>query len=372
MCVFNIQDYGGIINHAEHLIWGLRQLGHRVTLVRMDDTDVIRKSTVSRELERETFSGLPLDQRWGWAFPPENRVPMQTVNWRKYTSPYDLVIWEVPVPAKQDETYFRKLYGISVPQVAFIHDGNAVKMYPHIAKLKNKIDLFACVHPCAYGNMQSLGVSNCNVIPNPQVLWTGRMEKAGSRPPNVVSFQTFKAWKRVDELVRAVPYISAGKVTIGGGGIEYYYMTSDSKRKAKYGDIWEKAVASGMNYIGYVGERERDSVLRESRFLVDASWSNTYAVYGSHFNRVMVDAIIRGVVPILRDKAMQGNGYFRPGKHYVEVPHNATAKEFAGIINDCMTLPDAVRDKMIRSGQKVVRNNFEARKVASELLDCIR
>jgi hypothetical protein len=35
--------------------------------------------------------------------------------------------------------------------------------------------------------------------------------------------------------------------------------------------------------------------------LIDASWSDTYAEYGAHFNRVAIDGLICGAVPIMRD-----------------------------------------------------------------------
>src|SRR5690606_18658851 len=100
----------------------------------------------------------------------------------------------------------------------------------------------------------------------------------------------------VDELVRAVPKIK-GTVLLAGGGIEYHYMTSLTKRKPKYGKIWENAIQHGMNFLGYITEDERDKFLRSSKLLIDPSWSHYYAQYGSHFNRTFVDAIIMGCMP---------------------------------------------------------------------------
>ncbi len=373
MCIFDIQDLGGIINHAEHLIYGLKHMRHEVTLVRIEDKTKVVDSSCSRDLQHNTFSGIPLDQRAGWKFPLENRIPIRSTNWKKYTSKYDLVLWEVPVPPKQDMSLFKKLYNIPVAQIVFVHDGNAVKMYPHIKRIADKVEYFACVHPCALGNMTALGIDNIELILNPQALWKGRMNKPNweERVKRVCSFQTFKAWKRVEDLVKAVPYINADYIVLGGGGIEYYYMTSKTKCKSKYRGIWDKALESGMWYVGYTSEQKRDVIMQDSRLLIDTSWSKGYAKYGSHFNRVMVDGIIQGCIPVVRDLAMEGVTPFKWLKHYLEIPYDASAKKFAGLIDCDLRLDSNTANKMIRSAQAVVRKEFDAIKIARKLLDSV-
>ena len=375
MCLFNIQDLGGIINHAEHLIHGLKALGHEVTLVRLED----RRKLVNSSSKRETqtgFSGIPYDQRAGWVFPMQNRVAVHSVNWKQYVKPYDLILWEVPVPPKGWEDY-DFLYRVRKPQIAFIHDGNAVKMYPHIMKYANRFEYFACVHPCALGNMQALGAKNTRLVVNPQAHVQQRFRSHSKRPKSVYSLQTFKAWKHVDEFVAAIPHLNVVKhTTLSGGGIEYYYMTSKDKRKPKYGTIWEDAIKNGMHYTGYVSETERDQIMQRNRFLLDTSYSKTYAQYGSHFNRVMVDGIINGCVPILRDWAMTGNGIFKPEQHYLEIPvmnEVATSKLDAVDFADYLDyFADAYSERtlrhMIMDAQSVVLRKFDSKVVARRLL----
>jgi hypothetical protein len=61
--------------------------------------------------------------------------------------------------------------------------------------------------------------------------------------------QVFKAWKRVDTLIRAIPHLKTKEPKrVGGAGIEYRYMTSQEKCKPKYFDaagdrIWDKSPA---------------------------------------------------------------------------------------------------------------------------------
>jgi len=101
----------------------------------------------------------------------------------------------------------------------------------------------------------------------------------------------------VDDLVRAIPYMQPNhRKIVCGGGIEYHYMTSKTKCKAEYLDelgtpIWDEALASGMEYMGYVDTQERDSILSKVKLLIDPSWSHSYSKLGAHFNRVMVEAM---------------------------------------------------------------------------------
>jgi len=370
ICLPAIQDYGGIINHAEHLIHGLNYIGHDVDFVKIENKEKITKSSVSRPLFHNTFSGIPLDQKVGWAFPPENRVPIRSVNWKSYTSKYDLVIWEFPAPSKGYEDVMEKMYNIKTPQIMFVHDGNMERMYPRIAKFKDKFEFFACVHPCALGNAEAMSIENRRLIVNPQALGRRMVNYTvyRKRGRTVCSFQTFKGWKRVDEFIRAIPMLSAKHVTVGGGGIEYHYMTSKNKRKEKYGRIWEHACSAGMKYIGYVSESERDDVLKSSRLLIDASWSKRYSQYGSHFNRVMVDAIIKGCIPVLRDLAMVDNGIFKPEINYIEIPYDCSTEEFAGIVDKALSMNFIMCRDMIKWSQKIIKKKFDSRVVAKRLL----
>lgn len=361
---FEIADPGGIINHTEHLIHGLKSLGHEPILRKLENKEVVRGVASRRTLDTG-FSGIRFEQKQGWVFTKEDKIPFLGVNWRRYTSQFDLVIWEVPIPPSKQEFNLQRLYDIRVPQIMFIHDGNAVKLYPEVAKLAKKIDLLACVHPCALGNVHALGIRNAKLVVNPQANIEERLTKPSSRGRTYCSFQTFKAWKRVHELVAAAPLID-GHFILGGGGIEYYYMTSQTKRKPQYGDIWERALESGMEYTGYVPESVRDEIMKNCSFVVDPSWSNTYARYGSHFNRVMVDGIVQGCVPVLRDKFMEGNGIFEEDVHYKTFPHDATKEELAASMNAIMASP--FRKRMVQETQKLVAQTFDSRKVARELL----
>src|SRR5574337_511595 len=93
-----MQDLGGIINHSEHLTWGLKQNGHSVDFVRLENKKACHESVTRRPTEKSPYSGMNLDQKVGWVFPVSQRFPFLSGKWKQFTQQYDLVIWETPVP----------------------------------------------------------------------------------------------------------------------------------------------------------------------------------------------------------------------------------------------------------------------------------
>ena len=66
-------DLGGIINHTEQLIGGLKDLGHHVDLLELVYSDYGQSQKKSGEFEIGP-SGIPFSQGKGWQFPKENRL----------------------------------------------------------------------------------------------------------------------------------------------------------------------------------------------------------------------------------------------------------------------------------------------------------
>jgi glycosyltransferase involved in cell wall biosynthesis len=221
-------------------------------------------------------------------------------------------------------------------------------------------------HDCAYNSINM--TEGVYLIPNPQI---NRFKKINfdGRSNSVFSLQTFKRWKRVDDLVRAVPYIE-GDVFLAGGGIEYYYMTSTDKMKKEYKGIWNNALQNGMAYLGYLPEKQRDEYLQKCKLLVDPSWSKSYGALGSHFNRTFVDAIIAGCMPAGRDLLMDENSFF-PKDLYVTIPYNATPEEFGEIVNSALNMHKSVYTKRVANLQTIVADQFDSVKVAQRYIDLV-
>lgn len=349
---FQIQDWGGIINYTEYLARGIKAAGHEVDSVMFKNKGV---TGVPKTKDRSGIQGweygeglgLWMHQKSGWDGMYQLNYVTDVMDGENWAADYDLVIYIVPVPTcskstKEDDNWMKLFENCGARQIAIIHDGNMQKLYPHILKVSDRLDGVVCVHDASFHSCSVLPVRR-TFIPNPHEFdnfaeFTG----ISDREDGFVSLQTFKRWKRVDDLIRAIPHMDEfhDKV-ICGGGIEYHYMTSETKCKAEYHDefgnrIWDNALEAGMEFKGYVTTVQRDEMLSKYKLLIDPSWSLKYSELGAHFNRVMVEAMSLGCVPVCTDLGMKNSLIFEANKHYIEVPYNSTPQEYAAIIDNAI------------------------------------
>lgn len=349
VALHQVMDLGGIINHTEQLIGGLKDLGHTVHLKQF----VYADNAHDQRREGDFMigpSGIPHHQGKGWNFTKMQRVAYKTragvSTAKQILSGYDLVIWTVPVPSKnkdnQGNSVWPELYDLpkSVKQVAFVHDGNIRHGAPHILAIAHHLSGLACVHGCALNGSSFIEVPRALIL-NPQENPIRDNLNWLDKKPGFVNMQTFKAWKHAHELIQAIAYMPKKREgelrEVAGKGIEYQYMTSEDKCKEEYfhGKIqmfgqsdnawfsydkfWDAALENGMVHHDYWNTREVEAWLTSARVLVDPSWSRKYAAIGGHWNRVVVDAMIHGVVPVATEMGM-GSEIFEPGVHYIPIP----------------------------------------------------
>jgi hypothetical protein len=176
---------------------------------------------------------------------------------------------------------------------------------------------------------------------------------------------------------------------VAGGGIEYRYMTSKEKCKEKYfvsreldphisehfiGEkIWDVALLHRMEWLGYIHPEEVDQRMKTLRCVIDPSWSKNYAKIGDHFNRVVVDGIMRGLIPIARNLGistnLEGEGeVFTPNKNYVMVPFDAKPKEFGEIVENTINLSSYQATEYYENNLELLPL-FERKKIAQEYID---
>jgi len=80
LILYPINDYGGIISHVEDLAWGLRELGHTVSLHSLHWQDSVNNPMYSgKELRKRGWAhgafGV-VSQQVGWnLFPWKNKLP---------------------------------------------------------------------------------------------------------------------------------------------------------------------------------------------------------------------------------------------------------------------------------------------------------
>jgi hypothetical protein len=393
MHVFN--NFGGILNHNEQLIAGLKDLGHSVTFAYLKTTKKPEYNTLSGTLpdgyEIGVGTGLPVHQGNGYISPYYSIVNAESVaKFVKDANEHDIVIWQSifgfkSAATEKDKTWLPMIEKVTAKQIAVIHDGNLKKLYSWIHRFATHLAGLACVHPAAMRQADFMPVPR-NMILNPQDVSEVEAVPFTKRTNQLLAPQTFKRWKRVDDLVAAVPYIDGG-VIIAGDGMERAYMASEEKCKPEYyctkefdpdatedrlgKRIWQNALDSGkMEYLGFITGKSRDKILNKSKFLLDPSWSLTY---GEHFNRSIVDAMRVGCVPIARNFGIsdniRGSGtLFKPGQNYFMIPHDATPKQFGELVNDYFAISSELYNDIARNNKKVIQN-FDRTKIAQQFIN---
>ena len=377
-------DLGGIINHTEQLIGGLQDLGHTVHLKEF----VWANRAPDLRKEGDFIlgpSGIPHHQGKGWLFKTRERVPYRgpgnLAGAKQILEKYDIVIWTVPVPSKNRNNLgnhdWPELYNLPerVKQIAFMHDGNAKKGNAHILAIQDRLSGLACVHPCALNGSEFTSIPRALVL-NPQQDPVRAVYRWEDKKPGFINMQTFKAWKHAHELIGAIRFMPKKGDDelreVAGKGIEYQYLTSEDKCKDAYfhddGEkFWDAAVDNGMTHHDYWNVDEVDMWLKQARVLVDPSWSNNYSKVGGHFNRVVVDAMIRGCVPVAREMGM-GNELFKAGQHYVAVPQEASLEEYAEIVIDAGNMSSA-QAKQYRDENSAILPLFDRKNIARQVID---
>jgi glycosyltransferase involved in cell wall biosynthesis len=384
IAIYDCMDLGGIINHTEHLAAGFREIGHDVDFLQILYKDGAARSQRDALGAQRLGTGVPYRQGAGWTFPADNRVTYwrdSTKRARQKLGEYDIVIWTVPVPPKNKPNLgndvWPELYDLSdVKQIAISHDGNAARGYPHLLHVAEKLAGLACVHPCAMNTCEFLPIPRAMIV-NPQQSPLERKSRHwDDRHHGFINAQTFKAWKHAHELIGAIRYMSEPQPQerryVIGKGIEYQYLTSQDKCKPQYfhadGErFWDSAEANGMEHHDYVDEQSLMHLMGGTRAVVDPSWSDRYAKKGGHFNRVLVEAMMNGCVPVARLKGV-GDDFFKPNEDYIAIPEDADLQQYAEFVEQAGHASEKFRDAMEYNYRPKLAK-FDRRRVAQDFID---
>ena len=395
MHTFN--NFGGIINHAEHLLAGLKELGHEVTFAYLKPNKQVKSveipTTLKEGYEIGVGSGYPVHQGDGWIAPYYSyKVKESIEQFIRDANTHDIVIWESIFGFKnkdteQDLNWLPMIEKITAKQIPIIHDANLKKLYPWIVLFEKHFSGVACVHPAAYESADFLNVPRALIL-NPQDIdGVPATPPFSGRENKILSIQTFKRWKRVDDLIRAVPYMPEVKTLVGGYGIEAAYMMSKDKCKEEYfatkdydpdvtaeregKRIWENAENSGnFEYLGFISGGKRDEILATSKFLVDPSWSNTF---GEHFNRVVIDAMRIGTVPIAINFGVSNNEegmgvVLKAGVNYCMIKKSSTPKEYGQAITNFCNMSEADYRQIQLNNYELIKQ-FDRKVIAQHYID---
>ena len=397
MVMHTFNNFGGIINHCEHLMAGLKELGHDVNFAYLKGTKTVRPVEISKELkdgwEIGVGSGYPVHQGDGWIAPYYSYKVKESID--KFVddaNKHDIVIWQSIFGFKNKDTekykdWLPMVENVKSKQIVIIHDANLKKLYPWISLFEKHFTGLACVHPAAYESADFMSTPRALIL-NPQdIAGVPPTPQFAGRENKILSIQTFKRWKRVDDLIRAVPYMKNVKTLVGGYGIEAAYMMSKDKCKEEYfattqydpdvtsdregKRIWENAENSGkFEYLGFISGAKRDEILKTSKFLVDPSWSNTF---GEHFNRVVVDSMRIGTVPIAVNFGVsnneEGNGVvLKAGVNYCMLKKSYTPKQYGEAIAEYCDMPESEYMRIVQNNYELIQQ-FDRKHIAQHYLD---
>lgn len=372
--IYLINNYGGITTYVEELTKGFRELGHTVDLVLLGPS--VRKPykrihTVTPGSWPSVFDGLSVNPDTGWG-----GVTVVSANlvseWKERAEQYDLIVWIIPVPSYSSLSAmpdWRKLYKLSVPQVAIIHDGNFRYLYPHLNAVAPQLNGVACVHGAAYGSA-ALYNGSYALIPNPHPSPTEYTDLPWEEKKKIVTcVHMWKGWKHMDDAVRSAPYLQTAKLILGGDGIERRYLTSETKAPPKYAGLWSAMMESGnAKYLGIITNKRLTSIYSKGRIMYDPSFSKNYNRLGSHFNRSIFEAYNAGSVPLCVKENMQLPGIFKPGVSHLEIPFDISPKRRAKAFDAAVNISEDQANTILDYGRNLIKTQFNRKKIAKDLI----
>jgi len=389
MVMYPLDNLGGIVSNVENGLWGLKECGHDVDffLFAWQGKFMKPKFTDEELIARNDgwYNGFccAVHQWHGWNFPLDRKIAYKgkenLERAKSILKKYDFVIWQIPVPTRQKvnqgNTDWIELYKANDRNIIYSHDAHMIKNYPYLYEVKDYLCGMVGVNLASYNSLKIAGVPRIMIFSSHDLslLKIAKPYDWHTREKGFLAPQTFKGWKHVEDIIRAIPYMGGYKKFIAGGGREQAYMVSKDKAKPEYIcdrkydpdlpkklhkgiSIWERAEMHGMEYLGFISPRKRNFMLKRLKTLIDPSWNLNFAKHGDHFNRTFIDAIKNGALPIGRNFGIstnkEGKGFFfKPEENYIMIPHDATPKEFAELTDYAQNLSKGkVRD--------ILKNNY--------------
>lgn len=430
---FAIAKYGGIVEWVAGMLKAFKSLGHEVDVAQMTPSSTtqsaydkkvkefesgehqrkIKFHSQAGGYEKDTTVGYWRNNYYGYFLPPSNRIGVYEKNavqrWKDLVKDVDIIIWNF-MPTKSSAwdkkgvkfDFWHEFFDLpsNIKQVFVSHDAYFNVRASNISALKDKILFIACAHLAAYQCCSEIGIPR-SLLLNPRYLDDNAkmpVKLMNKRKQDFFAAHMFKSMKHMEELIAAIPYLQKGEddrfaVRIAGTGIEYNYMTSETKTKSNYMcslkrdpdlpkkldgkiSLWNRAVKFGMEYMGQMSGSDVLQTLQNTKFAIDPSWAEHYAQYcRTHINGFIIEAMLNGAYPVLRD--YRGLSKTKDEEIYdplfeniraIIIPWDATPKQFGMALKKAMTMSPKKFLKDTQHNFQVVMELFNSKKNALEIM----
>lgn len=394
-------DLGGIYTSTENLLQGFREAGHKATFAMLRPTRSPPRDMMGYAPRPGSYvgqgTGYHLHSQYGWQGPYYSLGDQDSLrSLVELGNEHDCVVWGAMFGLRNKVTegntdWVRLFRDIKKPHVGMIRDDHLQDRYPWVSVLERWIVGWACVQRSSFDSCAGLVRPRAIIYSGHDVRPTkDKVPVLKDRTNQLLMVHTFKSWKRGDRLVAAVPHLRHSRVVLGGQGIEYFYMASKTKCKARYYctpqsdpnakkgmlkmPIWRNAMLYGnMKHLGNLTAEQRTLAMRHCRFFVDLSWRQGST---GQINRTIVEAIQQGCVPIVIPRFLTGDDagageLFQSGVHFLPAPKpdGCSPLALAQHLDYCVTsMPDKDYTKMQQAGLKLIQR-FDRRVAAQQLVD---
>lgn len=430
---FAIAKYGGIVEWVAGMLKAFKSLGHEVDVAQLTPSSTTQ-STYDKKVkefesgehqrkikfhsqaggyEKDITVGYWRNNYYGYFLPPSNRIGVYEKNavqrWKDLVKDVDIIIWNF-MPTKSSAwdkkgvkfDFWHEFFDLpsNKKQVFVSHDAYFNVRASNISALKDKILFIACAHLAAYQCCSEIGIPR-SLLLNPRYLDDNAkmpVKLMNKRKQDFFAAHMFKSMKHMEELIAAIPYLQKGEderfaVRIAGTGIEYNYMTSETKTKSNYMcsmkrdpdlpkkldgkiSLWNRATKYGMEYMGQMSGSDVLQTLQNTKFAIDPSWAEHYAQYcRTHINGFIIEAMLNGAYPVLRD--YRGLTKTKDEEIYdplfeniraIIIPWDATPKQFGLILKKAMSMSPKKFLKDTQHNFQVVMELFNSKKNALEII----
>lgn len=432
---FQIAKYGGIVEYVAGMLKAFRDLGHDVDVAQMTPTSTtqnvydkkvrefetgehqkkIKFHSQAGGYEKDEVTGYWRNNYYGYFLPPSNRIGVYETDaverWKNLVKDADIILWNF-MPTKSSAwnkkdtefDFWWKFFDLpdKISQVFLVHDAYFNVRASNISALKDKILFMGCAHLAAYHCCSEIGIPRTLLLNPRYIPDNAKMPIRVMKKRNVDFFSAhmFKSMKHMEELIAAIPYIQSRErdkiIKIAGTGIEYNYMTSETKTKDNYMctlkrdpdlprhddkriSLWDRALLYDMIYMGQMSGSEVINTLQRTKFAVDPSYSDHYANYcRTHINGFIIEAMLNGAYPVLRDY----QGLVKTDKEIYDplfdniraiiIPWDATPREFADILKKAEQMSPAKFLQDTKHNFDLVCELFNAKKNAEEIIRLVK